>query len=1211
MYLKKIVASGFKSFADKIVIPLDKGITGIVGPNGSGKSNVIDAVRWVMGEQNAKNLRGKVATDIIFSGSSNRKPLGMAEVTLIFDNSDESSFCPPEYRHEAEISLTRRLYVDGQREYLINRKPCRLKDILNFFATTGLGGKSYSMIQQGQVDRILQAKPEEIREILEEAAGTMVYKRRRDDALKKLERTQENLARIEDIVVELERQQGTLKSQMEKARSWQEMTADLKREELSLFAHNYHFYHDQLQEIEGVLKDQTSGEADLIAQIAKLESRQDELQNAIDAADPGLEGLRESVSSIREQIARAESIITTADAKVEERGKRLQELQRTIDDDSQDLAVLEKQYQSAQEEMNAANDKAAELQDLIESFQDQVDEVEEQATVYQNRIEDFQDELRNIDRLLESNTLRCEAINRERDKIANEMSMHEERLEELNRELADTKGRVDAIEIRASKIKEGLDEELNLKSDLEIAIEERNQKLSNSNKHRDELKERYFDTRARFTSLQDMVANASDVASSFRLLKEEDFDQPCLRLGLLTDHIGFAEGIDEVSKHARMAFEKWSERVLVENLGDLNDLVKLAHHHEVGGMPVTVVSELEPLNQDNLRTWIDRCDAEPLRKFLKLSTDNSALNAVLDRLYLVQSLNLSEDDLDGMPHGLVVFTSQGLCFSSRDDFHIGLTGDASGVLSRKAELENLAIELKTVESELAGCQSEIDTLSVKQEDDKLQLSELNKKLASQNQESLEIMSELQSARQLLSHKTELRDTADSQLKGLDAQDRRLIEELSEQGQARLTLGDEQERIRNELEEIKDESTTIEDQRAEVFRVHENRKLELAKLETRAQSIEQSFANTKSQLERMQNALSRKYEEKSRLESEIEEIRLSHKTSMTEMEDLLRRREKLESDLTSKREENHVLLEELRQVDKDLKRVRDEYNKMEKFVSQKQIELERLRAAIAGINEQAIEKYHIDIFTYEFERDPEFDDKKVAKFVQKTRNKIESLGAINMMAIEEYDQLMERLEFIRAQREEVFNSINLLEDALEEIEDTSKNKFLETFDTITREFTNLFPILFPGGEAKLELTSPEDPLNAGVEIIARLPGKKAQRMSLLSGGEKALTAISLIFALLKTKPTPFCFLDEVDAPLDEANVGRYNRVLEALADRFQFIVITHNRRTMEVLDTLFGVTMQEPGVSKVVGVDMQKDIPAHLKKAFKEEGEQQVAGATAH
>jgi chromosome segregation protein len=306
---------------------------------------------------------------------------------------------------------------------------------------------------------------------------------------------------------------------------------------------------------------------------------------------------------------------------------------------------------------------------------------------------------------------------------------------------------------------------------------------------------------------------------------------------------------------------------------------------------------------------------------------------------------------------------------------------------------------------------------------------------------------------------------------------------------------------------------------------------------------------------------------------------------------------------------------LRGYDNQLKDRREKLNKLQNKLNSVRIDLEKVRMAIEGIREQAAEKYHIEIAEYEFEFDPEFKAETVGRRVSRLRKQIEDMGAINMMAIEEYEQLTERKEFIEAQREEVFSSIAILEEAIEEMEETSKNKFMEIYATINLEFGNLFPILFPGGEARLELSEPDDPLNSGVEIMCRLPGKSHQRMNLFSGGEKALTAISLIFALLKTKPTPFCFLDEVDAPLDEANVGRYNKVLEALSERFQFIVITHNRRTMEVLDTLYGVTMQEPGVSKVVGVDLKKDLPDHLKKAFKEtkkkesEDDRPVAGAS--
>jgi chromosome segregation protein len=1207
MFLKRLQAVGFKSFADKINIPFDKGITGIVGPNGSGKSNVIDAVRWVMGEQNAKNLRGKVATDIIFSGSANRKTMAMAEVTLVFDNNDESAFCPPEYRHEPEISLTRRLYADGEREYLINRKPCRLKDIVNFFVTTGLGGRSYSMIQQGQVDRILNAKPEDVRIIIEEAAGTLVFKNRRDEALKKLLVTKENLARIEDIVKELERQQSTLKSQMEKAKLWRDLSHQLQEQELQLFSHNFHFYNDQLNVLEADVKAQTDIEIELIAQISAHEAKQTQIQAQLDAADPGLEGLREQVSIIREQIARAESIISSTDGKIDQHKRRLDDLDKEIAEDSENLRGFETQVNAASEELESAHAKVRDLQDLIESFQEQVDAVDEESLVFHQRIEDLDDELKNTNRLLENNSLRCEAINRERNKISEEMNTWQERIKLLDDDLVDAKVQLDDVGRRANDVQSGVNEEIQAKDQLKKQVDSRQIQITERSKQRDTAKEQYVEMRAKISSLQQMIAESSNINQTLTTVRQHQPDLQALNLGLLSDHISFNENANELSSSLKTSFERWTERLLVEQPEDLNELVRVCQKLSVGGFPVSVVGGRFQLTSDT-KDWAEKVDAQPIKQYLKIASSSPKLETLLDRVFVIPSLEITTADLVDLPKEVVLFAGQGVLVQSTADFLIGSSDSAQGVLSRKVEVERLTIELKKIEAELAASQIDVDQMQSLQRDESIQLRELESRLQGQNKEVLEVLAELQSARQLLGHKTELKQSSVDQQAQLEKYDRKLVEELSEQGQSRISLDEERERIKKDLEALQDEASSIEDRRGEVFRVHESRKLEHAKIATRAQSLEESFKQASTQLQRLQSTLTRRYDERSRIVQEMDSIVEECSRSHNEMEYLLTRRENLEGELTSKREENHELLDNLRSVDSELKKLRDARHKIERHVAQRNVEMERLKLAIEGISQQAIEKYHLNIAEREYTVDPDFDEKKVSRDVNKLRSKIDELGAINMMAIEEYDELMRRLDFITAQREEVFNSINLLEDALEEIEETTKNRFAETFAVVNSEFQNLFPILFPGGEGRLDMNAPEDPLNTGVEIIARLPGKKPQRMTLLSGGEKALTAISLIFALLKTKPTPFCFLDEVDAPLDEANVGRYNKVLEALSDRFQFIVITHNRRTMEVLDTLFGVTMQEPGVSKIVGVDMKKDIPDHLKKAFKEE---ERIGASAH
>ncbi len=1199
MYLKKIIISGFKSFADKTVLTFNKDITGIVGPNGSGKSNVIDAVRWVMGEQNAKYLRGEVATDIIFAGSEKRQAMAMAEVSLVFDNTDPGPFCPPEYQHEPEISLTRRLYVDGEREYLINRKPCRLKDIVSFFAITGLGGRSYSMIQQGQVDRILNAKPEDVRNILEEAAGTAIYKVRRDEALKKLQATQENLARVEDIVAEINRQQETLQSQMEKALQWKELSDSLREKELNLLGQNYRHFDRQLKEIQNSLNQENTEEAEILGNLAHFESRQVELQEQLNESDPDLQALHEEISRLREEIVRAESTILNAQERVDSNKKRLADLATEIDADMSNLNAFEAQVDAAQSELDNAASEVTRLQEAVDGFQAEVDAVDESAQVFQNRVEDSEDELRNIDRLLESNGFRCEGIERDRQRNMRDKAQLEERVQALDTEIRGAQEDAAAAQETASKAQAGLGDDIAQKAALESENQQRAQQIQELTTRRDDLKEKYFGHKARITSLEELEASASDVAGALCKMREQDTQTDDVVLGLFADFVSIKKDIEELSPKAVAAFERWSERLLVNDLTALNETTKIAQRSAVGAVPVSILASHADSELDRIRSWAEQHDAQSMAPCLKITKAHDAIAALLGRLYYLPLLQLNTDDLTTIPRGAIVFTSQGLIVT--DTAEVVITGTATkGILSRRSELEALNKELKIFENNLAEVQSEIDVYNQQTREAIDLISEIDTKLRHQNQDVLAVLAELQAANQLLEHKQELRDAAKIQLDTIEENERSLMKELEDLGQARISLGQERERIKEELEQIQSEFSNIEERREEMQRQAQSRQVELAKCEARAGALRQSFNQIKEQLDRLQNGLTRRYQDRSRLEQEIEDAAATEKRCTDEIEVNVKRREILENELASKREENASVIEEMRVVDQKLKTLREQQNAIQRQTAEKNLELERLRLAICNANDQAQEKYHLDLATLEVIEDPEFNSEKATKEVTKLRGKIENLGAINMMAIDEYNQLIERRNFIDAQRQEVVSSIGVLEQALAEVEETSKNKFMETFEIINLEFSQLFPILFPGGEARLELSNNEDPLNSGVEIMVRMPGKARQRMNLYSGGEKALTAISLIFALLKTKPTPFCFLDEVDAPLDEANVGRYNRVLDALSERFQFIVITHNRRTMEVLDTLYGVTMQEPGVSKIVGVDMNKDLPEHLKKAFKQE-----------
>ncbi len=1202
MQLKKLVVSGFKSFADKVILNFDDGITGIVGPNGSGKSNVIDAVRWVMGEQNAKHLRGQIATDIIFAGSDKRKALGMAEVTLVFDNADISPYCPPEYRHEPEISLTRRLYVDGQREYLINRKSCRLKDIVGFFATSGLGGRSYSMIQQGQVDRILNAKPEDVREILEEAAGTMVFKNRRAAAIKKLETTQDNLSRIEDIVGELERQLEALQGQVEKAELWQQFNNELKETELNLFAHNFVRSTATLQELVEQNDKDTDKEVALVSEVSQLEVEVEKLQRALAEADPELDQIRENISLLREQIARAEGTIATAMAAMESGEKRLLEIDQSIDNDNEGLDILRSQVAKTMADYDKASQNLEDCKDRIESFRLEVDEVEESAQVFENRSDELNDQLRSLDRLLENNGIRCETIDRERQRIRNDIEQRHHRLTQIHEGLTSTNEQIEEQQKDVASKQYRLDECLAKKHSLTEQIEAVHGDMELKRTQRENVREQYLEAKSRHQSLLILEEQDNSIEETLDQLSQSTPQINQLMIGVLSDLIEYGDQAADLSETVKSVFETWAERIVVDSQSNLDRIARVMSQERLGTLPVSFV--------DNKVIAVENPALEALGNYLQLKNSSTALQSVVGRLFILKPSYSLAQVKDDIPQGIVTFTSEGIIYTGDLDFVIQAQKQGQGKLSRRAEIEDLYGIIAHYEQEITTIDQHLTEGQARLEELKLALNDTQQLVDEKNKLVLETISGLQTIKQNQTHQNELLGDAQRMIAELEQRDRELMLELEELGDARISIGQEKENLEYEIESLQEEFESIGDRKEEVRRMLQNNEVDLAKIETRVHSLKESLEQNSQQLERAEGGVQRRREERLNIEQQIQQSEIAKAQSRQEMEVYLHRRDELEEELGVRREKSADILDALKAVETRLKSSRKAQSELQTGLVKKQAEIERIRQSVKTLIEDTKEKYRVDLMTYQFDYDSNMNAVTVKEKVQALKNKIENLGAINMIAIEEYHRLQERYEFIHGQREEVTGSILLLEEAIMEIEDTSREKFASIFETVNNNFQDLFPILFPGGEAKLHLTDEEDMLNAGVEIMVRMPGKTPRSMTLYSGGEKALTAISLIFALLKTKPTPFCFLDEVDAPLDEANVGRYNKVLTALSDRFQFIVITHNRRTMEALDQLYGVTMQEGGVSTVVGVDMKKDLPAHLQKSFKDDmAARQLEGAT--
>lgn len=1202
MYLKKINICGFKSFADRVTLTFDKGITGVVGPNGSGKSNVIDAVRWVMGEQNAKNLRGEKATDIIFAGSEKRKPLSMAEVSLNFDNSDESPFCPLEYRHESDITLTRRLYLDGQREYLINKKPCRLKDIVDFFATTGLGGRSYSMIQQGQVDRILNAKPEDVREILEEAAGTILFKKRKLEAEKKLDFTRQNLSRIDDIIIEVERQKEGLQEQAEKAKVWKQISQDLKDRELELLSQNFLHFQVELKEVQAELNNKTDQEAEHICTINELEVRLSELQGELEQSNPKLASIQEEIANLREDIARHESLLINHNTRIEGGKKRLLSILEDLDRENNRIESSEAELQEKSQSLEDARKQANAQKEVLETLTHDLELIDESARVFDTKHEELQEESSNLKRLIDSNKIRRDGQQKEIRNIQAQMDLQNQKLEIVESEVSLLSHNFQNLSTQIESNKAGVGDQIKAKHAIEIKVAETMDELREHMLARDEAKERFVELRTRHQALCEHRKEDNDLRGQILKLQQDNIDVESVCHGIFAEQIEYNEDSEILPTKAKRAFESWAEKLVVDDIDSFLELIGNIHSFETSIIPILVGEQLPKLDKKKIDQWQSQFDLVPLNSIIRLKRTHPTLKKIADSLFHLSDLSIASEFIESIPYGVTVFTGGGVVLGGGYEYTIGEKLD--GTSFKKAhEIDALQEEIRAHEEALAKNQSKVDTLETAQERRKQELKDIDSVLVTQNKDMLDLMTKLEGIKSSLDHKKEQKADLVSKAEQLALQMKKTQEDHQALEDAFAGLQSELSEATAEIERLKEDFSEIGDRREELKIQKQTSEIEVVKLQERQSAYSESYNRVKANLEDLTEKIKRLYQEKSRIDQDEESAKQEIEALSKKLEATVFKREELEEELVRAQESSAGIVEEMRVIESRLKDSRQAQNKVQKMVSDKHATMERLKIAIENLVTQAKQRYDVDVAELDAEIDEEFNIDEANKVVKKLRAKIESMGPINMMAIEEFDEHANRLDFMSRQREEITSSITLLESAIEDIEESSKEKFLQSFVKTNEEFSLLFPILFPGGSAQLTLTDEANPLEGGVEIMVQLPGKKQQRMNLFSGGEKALTAISLIFALLKSKPTPFCFLDEVDAPLDEANVGRYNNVLEALSDRFQFIVITHNRRTMEVLDTLYGVTMQEGGVSKVVGVDMQKDLPAHLKKALEKDANQ--------
>lgn len=1183
MKLKKLELYGFKSFAQRTEIVFDEGITGIVGPNGSGKSNIGDAVRWVLGEQSAKTLRGASMSDVIFNGTQKRKPLSYCEVSLVFDNDDHALAM-----EAAEVMVTRRVYRNGESEYYLNRTACRLKDVVDLFRDTGIGKEGYSIIGQGRIDEILSRKSEDRRQVFEEAAGIVKFKARKEEADKKLQRTLENLERVDDILDELTKRLKPLEEQSRNARVYLELSTELKDLDLNLFLIRSDRARARLSELESELLTVQTILADTESNLTDKTTRRDETQNRIDQLEEAITKARTELMECAEHVHESQKKLSALQSRRETRSENRQRIVREQEEAQERLAEIEKDHVRIQADVEKQHSLIADAEQILRATQEAAEKA--------------QTKEKEADAALEAQKAAViDQMNRLSD-VRNDKTR-------LNTMQAQMETRLTEIEESSGALQE---QEAALREAL-IAVEKQ---LETENQHQQQCQEKLAQARQASDEADAAYANLrADVEK-----QSADMQAAASRHNVLTEMTRDMEGYNMAVRRA-MTYAK--QRGLTGVKGVLAQLMTVPQAYEtaidmaLGAAQQNIVTDTEETAKELInylrQNRLGRATFLPMsairgktlygneRNALKLpgclGVASELVQCAPEYRGIVENLLGRTVIADNLDHGIPIMRAGNHAFRlvtlEGDVMHSGgsMTGGSaqskvSNLLSRERELKELTAKLQTGRAELDKCRQELTQRQQTAQEKRQKVSDAVNALHQQ---------EIAVAREQARRESVFADLNTH------------LQRMQETEQARVQLHQSLEDIRQQLETIEHQRTgaqgdqsameqkTIEMQnalvkaRAEASAENDRlmvRTLQLSDLRHGLSDLERDEAHAQQD----QAQILREQERREQLLHEMDELDAIDENDMKreEAESARRQKEQLrqESAAQAIEQRRSQAQSDLRDILSDMENLHEAYNRDSEKLHKTELAKARIEGDQKNLQNRIWDTYKL---TYagaeEFRRTP-FDEKESDRRAAELQGQIRALGTVNVGAVEEYAETKARVDDLTAQQQDLKRAEMDLRELIERLLIQMRSTFVENFSKMQGYFAETFTRLFGGGHAELKLMDPDDPLNCGIEVNAQPPGKKLQLLSLLSGGERALTAIAILFAMLKLKPTPFCILDEIEAALDDANIGYYADYLKEYSKGTQFIVVTHRKGTMERCNSLFGVAMEEQGVSRMVSVSLQ-------------------------
>ncbi len=1178
MKLRKIVVCGFKSFADKTEFDFGDGVTVIVGPNGCGKSNVVDAVKWVLGEQSAKSLRGNQMLDVIFNGTSNRKSMGYAEVTLVFDNSSRLLNLDMN-----EVSVTRKLFRSGESQYMLGGKTCRLKDIRELFMDTGVGADTYSIIEQGKVTTMLQANADERRAIFEEAAGISRYKARKKEALRKLDRTEQNLLRLQDIIAEVEKRLRAIKVQAGKARNYQTYSQRLNELRLNQYLSEYNRYQIDSREKRhdmDVVQDELVG---LTTENERNQAQLSILTDQVDQVDRELRQIENQLLQYTSQIGSQQDRIDFGHTRCEELQGMITRNRQQIMEMRQQCQGLEEQIRHCEQELAASDGEVEQRRSELETAQQERQQTILELNEYRAQLDDEKTGLFDIVRRTARLHNEIESLTMRQDNLSGQKDRLNDRSDQIRKEVGE-------LLTRRAQYEEKLGAIQKLQGESQQQLETKREQLARISEERLQCSENLSTAREYRSGLLSRQQVLSDMESRFEGI-DQGVRQILQERKKAPDDYYYIRGIvAELIRadvqHAALveaALDNVSQYLVVSDSQAL--LNHAAHYEELKG-------RVRMICLDRINTADEPFDCSGLSQvrarlsdLVSASHDCEKLaGQLLGKTLLVDNLAAAFEVANLVPAGYRFVTMDGQVLEAAGVLHVGPNTGQAGLISRKSELRELKSGIKEVEERIEELVRQSEQFASQAQHLERNLQELRTAIYEARAEEVETRGRIEQIDQNTDRLKQEEPLIASEVSMIEQQ---ITEAMENQATSKRDLDELQEINRQRQEHIdflEEQIAVLENQDQDAINSITNLKVTLGQIQQKTLGTREQLATIRSQMQQYRHNISSMQHDLDTAGENLVQTQRTILQAESRIAELFMERQQGQEQLRTVRQRQEELTGEkaaLEEACRAQNRLREEKQNRLHELQMKYNEANlRTESLLQRANEELAINLEEKIQEHEIQ---EMDWEAVAAEIKDLKDKIHRLGNINLDAIAEQEELEERFEYLTGQFNDLTESRKQLEQLIEKINVESTEIFRKNFEAIRENFAELFRKLFGGGKADIILQDPENILECGIDIIARPPGKQLQSITLMSGGEKTMAAVALLMAIFRSKPSPFCLLDEVDAALDEANIERFNMVVKEFLNESQFVIITHARRTMSIADVIYGITMQERGVSKKVSV----------------------------